>query len=535
MEKENTQLDIHKYLTLLLRQKWLLVILTAVFGIGSIFYALVKPDVYESVCILELENSTALEQLIGRHAGIGKKHMTTGSVIQVIEQRMLSWRSVTQLIRFLELDSDIEKNDTASMQTLYREIKGHTSLRTRGRDLLYVSYRGENPEMNFRILDGLVTNFFETSLKESRADVGETLEFINEDLKRLKRNLDESEQDLIRFEEEQMDDLSTIHGTKGGKQFKISIVKSKLVEVDKKMGRLDDRIVFLEGRQREVGATRTDEITRVPNPKIDEINKNINELEMGISTMRAKYYDEHPRVQEALKKLANYKEMREGEPKEVVSEEKISSNPMYDEITQQLFNAQLEQKSLQRTRKETDEKLASLKESIKGVLGLRQESLRLKRTNNMNKNLYESRLAQKAKAELAKEMSLEARANPFRIVEPARISHEPLKSVKIKIIGMGFVMGLGLGVGLVIGFDSIDNRFKTMEEVQDYLKLPALGMIPTILTHTEIERRFKQKIVISASMAVFILVATVTCFFVEPVRTKVNVGWDRLIELAKNN
>ncbi len=536
MEQENTQIDIRRYIALLLRRKWLLIISTAVFSVGAIFYAFVKPDVYESECVLLLENTSALEQLVGKPTGGGSRSLSAGSVIQVVRQKMLSWQSVVGNIKFLELDKGLEKNDVVGLQNLYAEILKNMKLKTSGRNLIEVSYRGTNPEVNFRILDGLVSNFFEANLKESRDEVGETLEFINEDLKRLKRNLDESEQELIRFEEDQMEDLPAIAGNKSvGKQFRLSSVMGELDKINRTIDEINDRIIFLEERKMEVGETRTDEITRVPNPKIDDLNKRISDLEVLLSTMRSKYYDEHPRIQEALKTLASLRKMLEGEPKDIVSEEKISSNPMYDEIAQQTLEAQLALKSLKRSRKETEGELASLKESVKGIPALRQESLKLTRSYQLNKSMYENRLAHKAKAELAKEMSLEASVNFFRVVEPARISYEPIKSVKIMIVGMGFIMGLGLGVGLTFGMDKIDSRFKTLEEVQDYLGIPALGMIPTILTNTDIKRKFRQKIIISVSMAVVIIFTTATCFFVEPVRSKVHIGWDKLVDLAKNN
>jgi len=52
---------------------------------------------------------------------------------------------------------------------------------------------------------------------------------------------------------------------------------------------------------------------------------------------------------------------------------------------------------------------------------------------------------------------------------------------------------LGLGVGLVIGLDKIDPRFKTAEEIEGYLNLPALGVIPEIISNTEKKKRFRRK------------------------------------------
>ncbi len=66
MEQGNTQFDIHKYIKLLLRRKWLWIIPTVLFTIGSTFYAAVQPDIYESKCVLLLERSKVLAEVIGR-------------------------------------------------------------------------------------------------------------------------------------------------------------------------------------------------------------------------------------------------------------------------------------------------------------------------------------------------------------------------------------------------------------------------------------------------------------------------------------
>ena len=203
MEHENKQIDIHRYIKLFLRRKWFVIIPTVLFSIGSIFYASVQPDVYESKCTLRLERSEALDRLIGV-----RRVASVSSVYQVVRQRMMSWQSVTQVIKFLELDKDLAKNDEAGLQKLYREISDNARLYGVGRDLLNVAYRGEQPELNFRIVDGLVTNLMESSLKEARAEASQTLEFIDEDLRRLKKELNESEQDFVRFEEEQLQEES---------------------------------------------------------------------------------------------------------------------------------------------------------------------------------------------------------------------------------------------------------------------------------------------------------------------------------------
>ncbi|MBT7592857.1 MAG: hypothetical protein HN561_17500 [Candidatus Scalindua sp.] len=101
MEQENTQFDLQKYIKLLLRRKWLWIIPTILFSIGSTLYAIVQPDIYESKCVLLVERSKVMEEVIGRQGGLSAK-----LVIQLVRQKMLSWQSVVQMIKILELDKN---------------------------------------------------------------------------------------------------------------------------------------------------------------------------------------------------------------------------------------------------------------------------------------------------------------------------------------------------------------------------------------------------------------------------------------------
>ncbi len=525
MENENTQFDINKYLKLILRRKWFVIIPTVLFSMGSVFYAAVQPDVYESSCTLRVERSAALDKLVGV-----KRVKSVSSVYQVVRQRMLSWQSVIQVIKFLELDKDVVKDDLAGLQKLYRDLVDDTRLSGVGNDLLQITYRGDLPEMNFRIVDGLVTNFMESSLKDARAEASQTLEFIDEDMRRLKKELDESEQDFVRFEEEQ---LQEIPGSEGSKQFTLSVKKKELEEMDANLMALNEQLEFIDDREEEESETRVGEVTRIANPKVEHITTQISDLELSINNMRVKYYDEHPRIIGAMKVLESLEKMLEQESEKVISEEKIVSNPVYDQLVQERFNTELTIKTLQHNRAKLEGEIVALEKAVKGMPALRQKYAKLERRFNLNRQMYDQRLEQKAKAELVKEASLNASAGIFEIVEPARVSYNPLKVVKLKIVGMGIFLGLGLGLGLVLGLDFIDSRFKTVDDVKKYLDIPALGVIPMILTNTEAKRRFKKKIVLSGSMAVFVVITTVVCLVVEPVKRKVNTGFDKLIELAK--
>ena len=160
--------------------------------------------------------------------------------------------------------------------------------------------------------------------------------------------------------------------------------------------------------------TVTGEIVRIPNPKVDALRRRIMDLEISLTTMRAKYYDGYPGIITGESELAELKEILESESEKVVSEEKIVNNPMYDRLKEKGFSEQLELKAFQKRRKEIESSITSLKKSIKTIPELKQEYAELQLKHSMNTELFAQRLAQKSTAELVRTRSLDATAEAFQ-------------------------------------------------------------------------------------------------------------------------
>ncbi|MGR3317145.1 MAG: Wzz/FepE/Etk N-terminal domain-containing protein [Candidatus Anammoxibacter sp.] len=478
MEQENKPFDINRYVELLLRRKWLVIIPTIIFGIGAILYASRLPDIYESKCILTVKRSRVIDNVLA--GGAGREDVR--KALQAVREKMLGWASVTKVIKATGLDKDIPEDDQLSLEKLYRSMLGKISLKARGDDLIEVGYQGEDPETNFRIVDNLVSNFLEESLKSARNEADETLSFIEGDLVRLRKKMDESERRFRGFEEEHMEELP---GNENSILPKLYNAKGDLLEVNRKISDLQERVSFLGDRKKGESATITGETVQIPNPTLKDLNQQIINIKINITMLRAKYFDEHPVIMQRQKELKRLNEMLENEAEKVVSEETIINNPRYERMIDKEFDMHMELKILGSRKKELEGMIIAFKPSIENIPALKQKLFELESGFRINRALYEERLMQKSKAELVREISLDSKSSSFNIVEPARISYKPLKNKKRKIMAMGFFLGAGLGIGLILGLDKIDQRFKTEEEVQEYLKIPVLGMVPTIIIKTD--------------------------------------------------
>ena len=101
---------------------------------------------------------------------------------------------------------------------------------------------------------------------------------------------------------------------------------------------------------------------------------------------------------------------------------------------------------------------------------------RLTRELKTNEELYALLKEQYAKAQIVEASQI----NDVEIVNPAVEPKAPLSSNKGRNIFVGAILGVILGFVAALVSESVDTSIGTIEDVEEYLKLPVLGAIPHI-------------------------------------------------------
>jgi len=100
----------------------------------------------------------------------------------------------------------------------------------------------------------------------------------------------------------------------------------------------------------------------------------------------------------------------------------------------------------------------------------------LKREVDTNKQLYVGLLERMKEAAVSAGLN----ASNIRIVDPAEPPEKPAKPRVPLNLALGVVLGLGLGVGAAFLQEYLDNTLKTSEDVERFLRVPALALIPSV-------------------------------------------------------
>jgi succinoglycan biosynthesis transport protein ExoP len=127
------------------------------------------------------------------------------------------------------------------------------------------------------------------------------------------------------------------------------------------------------------------------------------------------------------------------------------------------------------------DKMGEQKAAALGLKDAAVEYAILAREVDTNRQLYDSVLQRMRETGVAAEL----RTSNVSVIDQAELPRIPSQPRKKKMLLLSALMGLMGGVGLALFFEYLDNTdhtLKTSEEVERYLRLPNLGVVPDFLS-----------------------------------------------------
>ncbi len=81
---------------------------------------------------------------------------------------------------------------------------------------------------------------------------------------------------------------------------------------------------------------------------------------------------------------------------------------------------------------------------------------------------------------MAADLESRQQGEQFRIMDPANLPEKPSFPNRPLFAGAGFGLGLALGLGITLLLEFRDKSLRTEADVQAFLHLPTLAMVPII-------------------------------------------------------
>jgi hypothetical protein len=120
-------------------------------------------------------------------------------------------------------------------------------------------------------------------------------------------------------------------------------------------------------------------------------------------------------------------------------------------------------------------------------------------------------------ARISQGMEQTQRGERFTIVEPARLPEKPHKPNRMAIVLIGFVLALGVGIGMAATREAMDRSIKTADQLNSITGVPVFSSISLMETGEERRARLIRWILLMATaVGVFVVVLILVNQFVMP-------------------
>lgn len=487
--------DILRQGTFLLRgmwsRRWIGLVVIWVVGIVAALVIARIPDKYEAAARIFVDTQSVLKPLM---SGIAVQPNVEQQVM-ILSRTLISRPNVEKLTRMADLDLGVtspeqrERMIDGLMKTL--EITGA------GRDNIYtLAYRDPDPEKAKRVVQSLVSIFVESSLGGKRKDADSAKKFIEDQIKVYERKLEEAENRLKEFKLRHM----SLAGADGKDYYgRISEVSNALNQA-----RLDLREAenSRDAIKRQISG---EEPVLLPEPAdttgssaaLPEIDGRIEALKRNLDTLRQRFTEQHPDVVGTKRVIESLEEQRK---QELAARQKaaptrqassLNSNPVYQQLKVSLAEAEANVASLKTRVAEYEERYNALRSAAKLVPQIEAEYTQLNRDYDIHKSNYQSLVARREAAEISGEMEATTGVADFRLIDPPRVSAQPVSPNRLMLAGMAMLGALGAGLLASLLASQVWPTFFDARSLRDVTGLPVLGTVSMVVS--DIMRRRERR------------------------------------------
>lgn len=319
-----------------------------------------------------------------------------------------------------------------------------------GTNLVTLHFRHSNPELARQVVNTLADTFIYNNGDRETSSTQTSLEQLGNRIAEL--------QQVIHAEEEQ----------------RVNFLQSKNLPVDgmgdnlpaKRQTMLSEQLLSAENERKDKeaiyrAAAASPDPWSIPevqeSKRVQELRKQVDDLKLKREDMLQTYTEAWPAVKKLEAQIKPLEEMLQKAPAEVVSAMKTryESAKAREDSLRAAYNLQSGQT--------TEQNRAQITLSV------------LKRELETNQQEYDT-LRQRQR-ELENNVAT-GRQNNVSVTNYARVPHEPVGPARARTIVLAFLLSLGVGVGLAFLLDYLDDTLKSVDDVDRYLHLPSLALIP---------------------------------------------------------
>ncbi len=450
-------------------------------GVVAAAVVLRMPDKYEASARIYVDTQSVLKPLM---SGLTVQP-NVDQQIGILSRTLISRPNVEKLIRMADLDLNVKEK--ADQEALVDSLMKTLEIRSTGRDNLYtLSFRDRQPEQAKRVVQALTSIFVESSLGDKRKDSDSAKKFIDDQIKVYEKKLEEAENRLKDFK------LRNIALSTGDGKDYFGRLSETTTQVNQARLELREAENSRDALKRQIAGEEPvllpDSAEGGSGVSVPEIDGRIDAQKRNLDGLLQRYTEMHPDVVGARRVI---KELEEQKRQEIAARRKaaaanpaasVNANPVYQQLKVSLAEAEANVASLRTRVAEYDARFARLRESMRLMPELEAELAQLNRDYDVNKKNYESLVARRESATMSGEMEAASGVADFRLIDPPRVSPQPVAPDRLLLLTACLVLALGAGVFASFATGQLRPTFFDARALREVTGLPLLGTVSLLVS-----------------------------------------------------
>ena len=490
------ELTFEEHVAMLRRRLWVIIIPIVLGGLGAYLFSLRIPNQYTSQTMVMVEQPRVPENYVrpvvneqfDQRLGTIREQILSRSRLEPVIERLGLFKQQVGRVSTEDLVEQMRKS--ISVKPVRSVLESNSTLHG-----FHIFYTADDPHVAQQVCAEITSMFLGENLHLREQLAVDTTAFLEKELEGAKGKLDEQDARLVDFKRRYLGQLPDQEQTNLNI---LSGLRSQFDATTQALNRAYQDKAYSESLLAQQIASR--EWSKAGGNPLT-LEQQLANLQSQLVTLQARYTSNHPDVikmkndiAQLKNKIAALEAAEKNRPVEKNTDQAaLNEPPQIQQLRSQIH-------SLDRTIKEKTAEQEKLKEQVK-VYEVRvqlsplieQQYKDVTRDYQTALNFYNDLLSKKKQSQMATNLELLQQSDQFRVLDTANLPGRPSYPNRPIFAGFGGLGGLALGLGIAMLLEMRDKSLRTDRDVQFYLGVPVLALVPRIGEGNGKESRFFER------------------------------------------
>ncbi|HWF60064.1 MAG TPA: AAA family ATPase [Nitrospira sp.] len=471
---------VREYALIASRNKWIIMGAVALSLTLAWSYLLIAPKYYQSQALIVAEGRKGIDDVINNGEGSEKNFEKR---LFLIQKQIISQDFLDAITKELDVRSDGSDGqgelagwgELASMTKVERAMIDPAGGKTSQNlvDGFVVSFLHRDPNTAMQVTARMVDKFIQENNREREKEVEGTGEFLDEELRLLKRELEKREESISQFKKTHLGDLPQQADTN---LRALDRAEGEITTATESLQRHSDKLDALHQAVQLYRTSGQQSFVTTRSMEPDPLFRHLKELREKLVKLRAEFWDGYPEI------ILTKEEIRQTEEEltNLYGRDAIrpDKTPPLDPYLQDLLKQQNEERTEITLLRQRLDQLRTTKRDLEKRLdrspAVEQELLVLERDYNNMKTNYAMLLDKRLHTRVEENIEKRQKGGKYRILDRANLPRVPAIPNSTRVLVLGFLFGCILGAGLSVVRERLTPQFRGPEDVELLLAGPRL-------------------------------------------------------------